>query len=82
MSLRSEETIGDVIRLVFYIVSLLIPVAGFIIGAIYYRKSSQELKAVGRDCLALACVGIVLSIWCWALPYIGDWIFGVSVLAS
>lgn len=76
MALQLEKPLSDMTRIAFYFVSLLIPIAGFIIGASYYTKPSQELKAIGKSCLALACVSIVLLIWWWALPYIGDWILG------
>jgi hypothetical protein len=81
LALQSEETLSDMARVVFYIVSLLIPIAGLLIGASYYTRPSQELKAVGKSCLALGCVNLVLTIWCWALPYIRNWIVGANILA-
>ncbi len=53
----------------FYILSVIVPTAGIIIGIIYYVKPDPELKRVGRNCLIIsiaitvAWVGIVLAIY-------------------
>jgi len=58
---REEETLSGGERALFYILSLLIPIAGIIIGAIYITKTSPHLKRVGKICLALALVAFMLS---------------------
>ncbi len=53
----------------FYILSVIVPTAGIIIGIIYYVKPDPELKRVGRNCLIIsiaitvAWVAIVLAIY-------------------
>lgn len=41
-------------RTLFYILSFLIPIAGIIIGIIYYMKPEPELKRFGRNCILIA----------------------------
>jgi hypothetical protein len=43
-------------RTLLYIISLLIPVAGIILGIIYYVKPDPELKRVGRNCILIAVI--------------------------
>jgi FlaG/FlaF family flagellin (archaellin) len=58
------------IKALFYLLSLLIPLAGFIIGAIYYSKDDPDSKHVGKICLVLAVVGILLYVGLSALLYV------------
>ena len=64
-----EETLSGGERALFYILSLLIPIAGIIIGAIYISKDSPQLKRVGKICLALALVAFLLSYAMAAILY-------------
>jgi len=64
-----EETLSGGERALFYILSLLIPIAGIIIGAIYISKNSPQLKRVGKICLALALVAFLLSYAMAAILY-------------
>lgn len=57
-------------RAVFYILSLIVPVAGIVIGAIYLANPSPQLKRVGKICLALAVVAILLAVGSSALLYL------------
>jgi len=43
--------------------SFFIPIVGFIIGAIYYTK--PETKEVGKMCIILGILSIVLVVVCW-----------------
>jgi hypothetical protein len=43
-------------RALFYIISVLIPIAGIILGIIYYVKPEPDLKRVGRNCIIIAVV--------------------------
>lgn len=69
-SSQSEETISSGLRALFYVVSILFPIAGIVIGAIYYSKPERQLKRVGKMCLALALVGVLLTIGLSALLYV------------
>ena len=52
-----------------YAISILIPVAGIIIGAIYVTKNEKELKSIGKDCLVcslfsmIICIPIIFFFW-------------------
>ena len=65
-------------RALLYLVSLMIPLAGFIIGAIYYTKPERVYKHVGKICLILGVVGILLSVVLAALLYVMVLGFGES----
>lgn len=60
-------------RVLFYILSFLIPIAGIIIGALYMGKPDTEVKKFGKTCLMIAMIPIiliVLMICCYALIYV------------
>jgi len=57
-------------KILFYILSLMIPLAGFIIGIIYYSKQDPESKHVGKICIVLAVVGILASVGLAAILYV------------
>lgn len=57
-------------KIVFYILSLLIWVVGIVIGLVYYTKPDPESKHVGKICLILGCVSIVLEIGLSLVLYI------------
>ena len=69
------ETISSGVKILFYLLSFFIPIVGFIIGAIYYTKPEPELKEVGKMCLILAVLSIVISVVCWG------GLVGLSILA-
>jgi hypothetical protein len=60
------ETISSGVKILFYLLSFFIPIVGFIIGAIYYTKPEPELKEVGKMCLILAVLAIVINVVCAA----------------
>ena len=70
--------VGDVVqpavsggmKILFYILSLIVPLVGFIIGAVYYSKPDAESKHVGKVCFALAIVAIVIAAILVALIYV------------
>ena len=45
-----------------YILSFLIPLAGFIVGAIYLSKEEEHYKHIGKNCLIYSVMNIVLLI--------------------
>ncbi len=51
-------------KILLYIVSFLIPIAGIIIGIIFYTKDTAEEKQFGKMCIILAVVAIVLFCLC------------------
>lgn len=44
-----------------YIISFLIPLIGFIIGAIFLTKDNKEEKEVGKGCILVAIVSVIIS---------------------
>ena len=65
-----ETPISGGIRALLYILSLFVPLAGFIIGAIFLTNPGPEHKRVGKICLILAVVGILLMVALAALLYV------------
>ena len=61
------EVISSGMKLLLYIVSFFAPLAGFIIGAIYYTKPEPELKHVGKMCILIALLPIIIGIVCWGI---------------
>lgn len=54
----SEEETGYTFQ---YVISFLIPIIGFILGAILLSKDSDEEKNVGKQCIIIGIVSVVLS---------------------
>ena len=69
-SAMPSAAIGTGLRILFYVLSFIIPIAGFIIGAIYYAKPDRESKHVGKICLVLAIAAILLFVGLAAVMYI------------
>ena len=59
--------ISSGMKIFLYILSFLIPLAGFIIGAIYYTKPEPEYKEVGKMCIIIGLLAIILVVVCWAV---------------
>ncbi|MDR6999514.1 hypothetical protein [Neobacillus niacini] len=53
------------IRVLLYILSFFIPVVGIILGIIWMNDQDPEKKQVGKTCLIVGIVSIVLSCICW-----------------
>ena len=68
MTLR-EEPVSTGMKVLLYLVSFLVPLAGFVIGAIYYTKEGEEYKRIGKFCIILAILSVLLSIGMAALLY-------------
>jgi len=64
------EPISTGMRILFYILSLIIPLVGFIIGIVYYSKQDPESKHVGKMCIILAVVGILVTVGLAAVLYV------------
>lgn len=50
------------LKILLYIVSFLVPLAGIIVGIIFYTKNTAEEKQFGKMCIILAVVAVV--VWC------------------
>lgn len=63
------EAIGA-LRYVLYIISFFIPPLGIIIGIVFMISSEPDKKRVGKNCLLIAIIAIVLEIvlLCVILP--------------
>ncbi len=59
--------ISSGMKIFLYILSFLIPLAGFIIGAIYYTKPEPEYKHVGKMCIILGLLANPAGCVCWAV---------------
>ena len=60
-SSTKEKQIDDTTVTLLYILSFFIPLAGFIVGAIYASKDEEHYKHVGKNCLIFSVLNIVLG---------------------
>ena len=44
-----------------YIISFLIPIVGFIVGAIFLGKDEEEEKAVGKVCIIIGMISMIIA---------------------
>lgn len=49
------------LKFILYILSFLIPIVGIVAGVIYMSKGDPESSALGRTCLILGIVSIVIG---------------------
>ncbi len=68
------------LKILLYIVSFLVPLAGIIIGVIFYTKDTAEEKQFGKMCIILAVVAIVAMCLCFCIFYGG--LFGLAILGE
>ena len=52
-----------------YIISFLIPLVGFILGAILLSKDDEEEKSVGKTCIILGIVSVVIGVIVYLLLF-------------
>jgi len=71
----AQPQISEGMKILFYILSFLIFIVGIIIGVIYYSKPDPESKNVGKMCIILAIVGVLVWVLC------GLAIFSASFMA-
>ena len=57
-----DKQIDDTTVILLYLLSFFIPLAGFIVGAIYASKDEKHYKHVGKNCLICSALNVVLSI--------------------
>ncbi|WP_423799531.1 hypothetical protein [Neobacillus sp. SAB-20_R2A] len=53
------------LKALLYILSFFIPIVGIILGIIWMNDQDVEKKAIGKTCLTVGIVSIVLSCICW-----------------
>ena len=56
-----EKQIDGTTVILLYILSFFIPLAGFIVGAIYASKEEEHYKHVGKNCLIFSVLNIILG---------------------
>ena len=56
-----EKQIDGTTVILLYILSFLIPLAGFVVGAIYASKDEEHYKHVGKNCLIFSVLNIVFG---------------------
>ena len=56
-----DKQIDGTTVLLLYILSFFIPLAGFIVGAIYASKEEEHYKHVGKNCLIFSVMNIVIG---------------------
>ncbi len=59
-----KEESGNTFR---YVISFLIPLIGYILGAILLSKDNEEEKSAGQSCIILGIVSTVIGIIAWAI---------------
>ena len=55
-----EKQIDETTVFLLYILSFFIPLAGFIVGATYASKDEEHYKHIGKNCLIISLMNIVL----------------------
>ena len=66
-----DPPLGDGTSFLFYLVSFLIPIAGFIIGAIYSSNTNPENQKVGKNCLYVSIGTILIGCLCYCIMVFG-----------
>ena len=61
MDKQIDRQIDNTTVILLYILSFFIPLAGFIVGAIYASKDEEHYKHVGKNCLIFSVINIVLG---------------------
>src|SRR5512137_3045373 len=59
---QQAPQMSDGMKILLYIISFLFSIVGIIIGVYYMTKPEPEYKEVGKICLVLALVGIVVGV--------------------
>ena len=61
MDKQIDRQIDNTTVILLYILSFFIPLAGFIVGAIYASKDEEHYKHVGKNCLIFSVMNIILG---------------------
>lgn len=68
-----QAEVGTGMKIFLYLLSFLIPIVGFIIGAIYYTKPEADYKHVGKMCILFGLLSIVIWVVCWGVLFMATW---------
>ena len=66
-----DPPLGDGVSLLLYLLSFLIPIVGFIIGAIYSSNNNPDNQRVGKNCLYISIGTILIGCLCYCLLIFG-----------
>lgn len=69
-SASAKESLSTGMRVLLYLVSVFVWIAGIIIGIVFMMKDDPEYKRVGKICLILGVVSILISIGLAAALYV------------
>ena len=67
---QTQPEITEGLKIVFYVLSLLMWIVGIIIGLVLYTRPDPESQRVGKMCIILGCVSILISIILSVVLYI------------
>jgi cation transport ATPase len=59
-----EERYSQGMKILFYVLAVLLPVVGIIIGIVLMTKEDEESKALGKNVLIVGIVVLVLACCC------------------
>ncbi|MEW5747848.1 MAG: zinc ribbon domain-containing protein [Candidatus Thermoplasmatota archaeon] len=74
----AKESLSGGMRVLLYLVSVFVWIAGIIIGIVFMMKDDPEYKRVGKICLILGIVSILISVGLAAALYVMVLGFGTS----
>lgn len=66
-------------KVLWYIISFIIPLVGIILGIIYMQKPEPEVKKFGKNCLIAAIVAVGVCVVCWLISFL---LGGISSILS
>jgi uncharacterized membrane protein HdeD (DUF308 family) len=64
-------------RVLLYILSFFIPVAGIIVGIIWLNDSDEEKKEIGKVCLIIGIASMLIGCLCWFAATFIPLLFGM-----
>jgi len=59
---QGAAPIGEGVKIVLYILSLLFWMVGIIVGAVFYTRPDPDSRHVGKICIILGCVSLAIEI--------------------
>ena len=60
--------LDDTSKVLLYLLSVFLPIAGIVVGVVFMTRDQPDYKVVGRDCLAISLVVLVLTLpFLWIL---------------
>ena len=65
MKIKEVSKLSSGQKVLFYILSFFVQIVGIILGIIWMNDQDLEKKTVGKNCLIISIVSIVLSCVCW-----------------